>query len=137
MSKSHDSVPLETPGGLRVIRSWQSDQLVLALHGDLDANTLAAAQDEVTAAESEAPPVLVLDLSQLEFVDSSGVRLVLLAQHLAEDAGRRLAVRLGHRRTRHIFDVLDITSHLEVLDDGGDGGEADDGDADGGESPAR
>jgi anti-anti-sigma factor len=97
-------------------------QLVLVLHGELDANTLAAAQDEVTAAAGQAPPVLVLDLSQLGFVDSSGIRLVLLAQHLAEDEGRRLAVRLGQGHTRRMFDMLDITGHLEVLD--GDGGEA-------------
>lgn len=120
MSEPRDSAPPETSGGLRVIRSWESDHLVLVLHGDLDANTLATAQDEVTAAERQAPPVLVLDLSQLEYVDSSGIRLVLLAQHLAEDADRRLAVRLGHGHTRRVFDMLDITSHLEVLDaDGG------------------
>jgi anti-anti-sigma factor len=125
MTEPHDRAVPETPGGLRVIRSRESDRLVLVLHGELDAETLAAAQDEVTAAEGQAPAVLVLDLSQLRFVDSSGIRLVLLAQHLAEDASRRLAVRLGHGRTRHMFDILDITGHLEVLD----GGEADSGEA--------
>jgi len=118
MTVPGDSAPSETSGGLRVSRSWESDRLVLVLHGDLDMDTLAIAQHEVSAAAGQAPPVLVLDLSQLAFVDSSGVRLVLLAQHVADDASRRLAVRLGHGPTRRIFDMLGITGRIEVLDDG-------------------
>jgi anti-anti-sigma factor len=110
--------PPETVGGLEVTQMWESDRLVLALHGELDVDTLPAARDEVAAAEGLTPPVLVLDLSRLEYVDSSGVRLVLLAQHVADDANRHLAVRLGHGQTRRVFDALGITGHLEVLDDG-------------------
>lgn len=107
-----------TSDGLRVDRTWEDDRLVLVLHGDLDMDTLAVAQDEVHAAEQEAPPVLVLDLSPLSYVDSSGVRLVLLAQEVADEAHRRLAVRLGHGSTRRVFDTLGITERVEVLDDG-------------------
>jgi anti-anti-sigma factor len=117
MTAPRDPIP-EDDGRLRVLRSWESDRLVLVLHGDLDMSTLATAQDEVTAAEGESPPVLVLDLSHLGYVDSTGVRLVLLAQHVADAAGRRLAVRLGNGPTRHVFDMLGITERLEVLDDG-------------------
>jgi len=118
MTGPRDCAPSETSGGLSVSRSWESDRLVLVLHGDLDADTLATAREEVAAAEGQTPPVLVLDLSQLAFVDSSGVRLVLLAQQAADDAGHRLAVRLGHGTTRRIFDTLGVTERLEVLDDG-------------------
>ena len=40
------------------------------------------------------------------------------AQQLAEDANRRLGVRLGHGPTRRVFDMLGITDRLDVLDDG-------------------
>ena len=101
---------------LRVDRVPRPDGLELALHGELDNDTLTIAQDEVAAAEADAPAVLVLDLARLEYVDSCGVRLVLLAQHVADDGGRRLAVRLGHGQTRRMFDMLGITDRLEVLD---------------------
>ena len=117
MTAPRDPTP-EDDGRLWALRSWESDRLVLVLHGDLDMSTLPTAQDEVTAAESQSPPVLVLDLSHLGYVDSSGVRLVLLAQHVAETASRRLAVRLGNGAARHVFDMLGITERLEVLDDG-------------------
>ncbi|MHC1562141.1 STAS domain-containing protein [Actinomycetospora sp. C-140] len=106
----------EPSGVLRVDRTSHADQVVLIMHGELASDTLPVAQDEVTAAEADAPPVLVLDLAPLDYVDSSGVRLVLLAQHVAEEAGRRLAVRLGRGHTRRVFDMLGLTSRLEVLD---------------------
>ncbi len=118
MSEPPDAPPIETPGALRVVRTWEPERLVLVLHGELAIDTLPTAQVEVTAAEDHAPPVLVLDLSQLEYLDSSGVRLVLLAQDVADAANRRLGVRLGHGPTRHIFDMLGITGRLEVLDAG-------------------
>jgi anti-anti-sigma factor len=118
MSESRDAPLTDAPGELSVVRTWESDRLVLVLHGELAVDTLSIARAEVTAAEGHAPPVLVLDLSQLEYLDSSGVQLVLLAQHAANEADRRLAVRLGDGPTRNIFDALGITERLDVLDAG-------------------
>lgn len=106
----------EPSGTLRVDRTSCDDAVVLVLHGELASDTLPTAQDHVTAAEADAPPVLVLDLAPLDYVDSSGVRLVLVAQNAALEAGRRLAVRLGHGHTRRVFDMLGLTARLEVLD---------------------
>lgn len=106
----------EPPAVLEVDRTSYDDRLELALRGELDNDTLAVAQHQVAAAEADAPPVLVLDLSGLEYVGSCGVRLVLLAQHGADAANRRLAVRLGHGQTRRMFDILGLTTRLEVLD---------------------
>ncbi|GAA4910833.1 anti-anti-sigma factor [Actinomycetospora succinea] len=107
---------IEPPAVLEVDRTSYDDRTELALRGELDNDTLAVAQDQVAAAEADAPPVLVLDLSGLEYVGSCGVRLVLLAQHGADAANRRLAVRLGHGQTRRMFDILGLTTRLEVLD---------------------
>lgn len=116
MSEPRDATPTEPPAELRVVETWESDRLVLLLHGELGIDTLPTAQLEVSSAQDHAPPVLVLDLSLLDYVDSSGVRLVLLAQQVADDANRRFAVRLGHGPTRRIFDTLGVTGRLEVLD---------------------
>jgi anti-anti-sigma factor len=110
------SASTEPTGALRVDRTSHPDRTELVLRGELASDTLPAAQDEVTAAEADAPPVLVLDLAPLDYVDSSGVRLVLLAQDAAAEQGRRLAVRLGHGQTRRVFDMLGLTARLDVLD---------------------
>jgi anti-anti-sigma factor len=110
------SASSDPTGVLRVDRTTHPDRTELVLHGELATDTLPTARDEVAAAEADAPPVLVLDLAPLDYVDSSGVRLVLLAQHVATEQGRRLAVRLGHGRTRRVFDVLGLTARLDVID---------------------
>jgi anti-anti-sigma factor len=100
---------------------------VVVLTGELDIATLAEATARVEAAEAVQPAVLVIDLSELSFVDSSGVRLVLLADRRARDAGRRLAVRLGRGPALRVFHALGIAEKLDTTGDHED----DDGDVPG------
>jgi anti-anti-sigma factor len=87
----------------------------VALTGELDLATLGEAEQRVEAAEAGGPALLVLDLSGLAFVDSSGVRLALLANDRARAAGRRFAVRLGTGYAHRVFDGLGLVDELEVL----------------------
>lgn len=61
--------------------------------------------------------MLVIDLSQLAFVDSSGVRLVLLAVERASAQQWRVAVRLGIGPALRIFQALGLTDKLDVVDE--------------------
>lgn len=92
-----------------------ADDRLVALRGELDISTLAEAEAEIEAAESAQPAVLVVDLSDLTFVDSSGVRLVLLADGRARAAGRRLAVCLGEGPALRVFHALGLVDKLEIL----------------------
>lgn len=87
----------------------------VVLRGELDIATLDDAGRLIEAAEADAPPVLVLDLSALTFVDSSGVRLALLADDRARAAGRRLAVRLGTGQALRVFQVLGLLDKLDIV----------------------
>ena len=87
----------------------------VVLEGELDIANLEQARHRVAAAEREAPPLLVIDLSALTFVDSTGVRVVLLADDRARAAGRRLAVRLGKGPALRVFTALGLVDKLEVL----------------------
>jgi anti-anti-sigma factor len=87
----------------------------VVLSGELDIATLEDAQRRVAAAEAGEPPMLVLDLSGLTFVDSSGVRLALLADERARAAGRRFALRLGTGPALRVFQALGLVGKLDVL----------------------
>jgi anti-sigma B factor antagonist len=106
----------EAVGVLRVGRTSDAGVTTLTFTGDLDIATLVEAEDAVAAAEREAPDVLVVDLSGLAFLDSSGVRLVLQAEARARAAGRRLAVVLGTGRALRLFEVLGLLNRLEVVE---------------------
>ncbi|MCE3554141.1 STAS domain-containing protein [Pseudonocardia sp. RS11V-5] len=87
----------------------------VVLDGELDISTLDRATHRVEEAERGGPRLLVVDLSQLRFVDSSGVRLVLLAQERARAEGRRVAVRLGTGPALRVFQALGLVDKLDVL----------------------
>lgn len=89
---------------------------VVRLAGDLDLSTVEAAAAAVAVAESGTHATVLLDLSALRFVDSSGVRLVLMADKRARDAGRGFTVALGHGRARRLFEVLGLATRLDVVD---------------------
>ena len=56
------------------------------------------AEEELRRAEDERPPVLVLDLREVTFFDSTGLQLVLDADVRAREEGRTFIVRAGRRR---------------------------------------
>ena len=88
----------------------------VVLTGELDISTFDQAERQVEDAEKSVPTLLVIDLSALQFVDSTGVRLILLADQRAKESGRRLAIRLGGGPALRVFAALGLTGRFEVWD---------------------
>ena len=88
----------------------------VVLTGELDITTYADAEKQVTAAEQTTPALLIIDLAGLQFVDSTGVRLILAADQRAREQGRRLAIRLGDGLARRVFAALGLLDKFDVLD---------------------
>ena len=88
----------------------------VVLTGELDITTYADAEKQVTDAEQTAPALVIIDLAGLQFVDSTGVRLILSADQRAREQGRQLAIRLGDGPARRVFAALGLLDKLDVLD---------------------
>ena len=88
----------------------------VVLTGELDITTYADAEKRVTAAEQTTPALLIIDLAGLQFVDSTGVRLILAADQRAREQSRRLAIRLGDGLARRVFAALGLLDKFDVLD---------------------
>ena len=65
------------------------------LRGELDLSSVNKVQDELRRVEADAPSVVLLDLSKLTFLDSTGLRCLVTADQRARDAGRRLVLVRG------------------------------------------
>ncbi len=82
--------------------------------GEIDLLTVAELETPLTAA-IEAGDAVLLDLSQVEFIDSTGLRLLLESRnHAAPPHGGGLALRLGGRT--HVRRLLDLTGVLHLFD---------------------
>ena len=52
---------------------------MLSLHGELDMASAPLLQSKLESAEIEAAAIVVLDLQELQFIDSTGLRIILAA----------------------------------------------------------
>jgi anti-sigma B factor antagonist len=102
------------------------DASVVSAHGDIDLSTLTKAAAALEAAR-EGAGVVLLDLREVSFMDTSGLRLVIEEQLRAAAGGYRFAVVRGPPRVRRLFEIAGFASDDELfvdsptLLDGGDG----------------
>ena len=94
---------------------------VVAPTGELDLSGAAVLQAELDrlAVDGELGGV-VLDLRGLEFMDSSGLRLVVLADMQAREAGRRFALVRGDETVHRVFEITRMSDRLDFVDDPGE-----------------
>jgi anti-anti-sigma factor len=88
-------------------------ECVLTIRGDID---LASASDFETAlrtALDAAPSAIVIDLTELTFIDSSGLRVLVSLSKDAQSQGATIGLR---NVPRHAQRVLDITGLTEWFD---------------------
>ena len=92
----------------------------LVLRGELDLSTVAKVEEELRRAEAAKPPVLVMDLAGLTFLDSTGLRLIVTADQRARDQGRRLTVVKGSDTVQRVFSITRLDERLEMVEPGTD-----------------
>jgi anti-sigma B factor antagonist len=96
---------------------------VVAPTGELDLSGAAVLEIEIERLEQEPGlRVLVLDLRGLEFMDSSGLRLVVLTDRRAREAGRRFALVPGSDTVQRVFEITRMSERLDFVADPGDAG---------------
>jgi anti-sigma B factor antagonist len=102
------AAPLREPFEVQDVVSGDDHTLVLC--GELD---MAADEDLETAILSCANAAgLTLDLSQLTFMDSTGLTLVLLADGLCKANGIVFALVPGPRQVQRIFEITGLLGQL-------------------------
>jgi anti-anti-sigma factor len=110
------------------VDSQHSDgYLMVSPHGDVD---LATADTVRAALEShDGPDPLLLDLRNVDFLDTSGLRVIVEAAHRAEADGHRFAVVRGPARVQRILDIAGLNARSLVVDDPAEVNAQDDGQA--------
>jgi anti-sigma B factor antagonist len=105
------SIP-PSPGSLSISSSVDDGVACLALHGELDLASAPILEGSLLEVERQAPSRLVIDLSALQFLDSTGLRLLLAAHSRAQQRGAELVLRPGEPAVQRVFDV---SGALDVL----------------------
>jgi len=89
----------------------------VALAGELDLSTVAKVQEELRRVEANAPATVVVDLSKLTFLDSTGLRCIVTADERARAEGRRIVIVRGPDAVQRVFTITKLDDRLEMVDD--------------------
>ncbi len=84
--------------------------------GRLDAVTVPALEEFLQSALSANHSQLVLDLSEVSYLSSSGLRALLQARRQAQAAGGDLVLAAMSVRAREIFEMIGFTNLFRVFD---------------------
>jgi anti-anti-sigma factor len=102
---------------LEVTTQDSGGHVTVSLKGELDLSSVGKVEEELERVEKDEPSVLVLDLSQLSFLDSTGLRAVVTADERARSNGRRLVIVRGPDPVQRVFAITRLEERLEMVDD--------------------
>lgn len=94
----------------------RDDHVHLALRGELDLSTTEKVEAELRRVEQSHPPVVVLDLSELTFLDSTGLRLIVTADQRARQSDRRLTIVKGPTTVQRVFSITKLDERLDMVE---------------------
>jgi anti-sigma B factor antagonist len=89
---------------------------VVALTGDLDIQTAPALRERLAALPDEAR-IVIVDLSAVEFLDSSGVGVLVGAAEECREAGRSLRLACPPPRVQKVFRISRLAEVIPIYDD--------------------
>jgi len=95
--------------------SSETDRSTVVFAGELDMAGVERAREALERAE-EASGMVVLDLSGLTFIDSTGLEVILRAARRAQESGRRLVVARPSLYLKRLFELTAIDQSLDIVD---------------------
>jgi anti-sigma B factor antagonist len=109
------------PPDFRILTDRSGTRVEIAIHGELD---LATAPQLTTAfervSELDGIQLAVVDLRNLEFLDSTGLEAIMKFEARSRGQGVDLAVVRGPRAVERLFSVMQLDQKLRIVDDPAD-----------------
>lgn len=96
------------------VRSEQ-DRVVLCLNGELDLAGAPIFERALEKDEIAGAAMVVLDLDELQFVDSTGLRVILMAHERCGERGQEFAITPGSPQVQRLLSITSVSEHLHVI----------------------
>jgi anti-anti-sigma factor len=105
--------------GFRVAgRRARDGTATVAVRGELGIGTIGEVRRVLDVAQASGPPVLALDLREVDHLDSTGLRVIIDAASRASSEGRRVVVVAPPQGpVGRVLQLTLVADHLEVVDD--------------------
>jgi anti-anti-sigma factor len=93
----------------------EADRVIIRLEGELDMASGPLLQSAIAGAELDAKAMVVLDLEALQFMDSTGLRILLSLRERAIEHRQEFAVTPGTQQVQRLLSLTGVASHLRTI----------------------
>jgi len=100
---------------LRITIEREGGRDVLHLDGELDPHTAPLLKQQVDELAADGSLDIVLDLSQLAFIDSSGLRVVISAHREMADRGGQLTLQSPSDTAQRLLEITGLVDHITIV----------------------
>jgi anti-sigma B factor antagonist len=110
-------LPEPVPGELRIVIREHGTTSTIELKGEWDLANRQASLAAVNEGLARRPECVLLDLSRVSFIDSSGIHAMIETSKRCAELETRLVVVPGPRPVQRLFDLSGLTERLTFIPD--------------------
>ena len=90
------------------------DAARVLVEGEVDVSNADELRNAVDAALALDAPEVTVDLSQVRYIDSTGIGVLVGAAHRAADAGKKLVVASPQKNVARVLGLLGVADDLNI-----------------------
>ena len=88
---------------------------VISLRGELDLASSGALEEELVRVLASDAEQIVVDLRELDFMDSMGLGVLIKAHQGAQEAGKRLSLVRGGQQVQRLLELTGVAEQLNFV----------------------
>lgn len=112
------------PGELRIATRTEGDSTFIVLAGELDASSCPAVEAKLAETDGDGEGPVVVDLREIDFIDSTGIGLLVRAMRAsAEDSNRLRILPSRSEDVQRLLEICGLDQALPILEDPSGGGD--------------
>ena len=90
--------------------------VVIGVSGELDLASSPALESELERGAASGAPLVIVDLRRLEFMDSTGLSVLVRAHQRATETGQRFGVVRGPQQVQRLLSLTGVAERLTLVD---------------------
>lgn len=106
----------------RVEAHSQGEAQILAVSGELDLAAAGSLEEELERALTSGSGPIIIDLKDLDFIDSTGLSVLVRAHQRAEESGRQLGLVNPGAQVDRLLSLTGLADRLALSDHTLEGG---------------
>ena len=103
--------------GLRISTATVNDQPVVRVSGEVDLRTSPQLREALLRVAQKGPDRLIIDLAEVDYMDSSGVGTMVELKRVVERRDGRLVLVNLQPRVRSVFEVTQLDRFFDIAAD--------------------